>query len=366
MPTLRHLLTMSAGLANDDPWADRQEAMSDAEFDATCAGGVRLLWAPGTTFEYSNLGYALLGRVVQVAAGRRYQEFVTEELLRPLGMTSTAFSPPDCAVASGFDKQGDEWVELPFSGPGAFSPIGGLFSTVTDLAQWMRWLMGDDADGPLRVESRREMGHGVQSRAAEGDGVALYGFGLVEVHHPEHGRFVYHSGGYPGFSAHIRWHPATGLGIVALENATYAGVSVPAAAALDALLAGPPVEPWPEVLAAQDALTTMIRTGWDDGVAAALVTANVAEDRSFARRQAELVAALDHTGALGEVVEGVERHAGEPGVDDPRRARRPRRGHLHAPARSAARAVVRRRGSAARVAFTAEFRARNLRRLFIG
>ena len=106
VPTLRHLLTMSAGLANDDPWADRQEAMSDDEFDATCAGGVRLLWAPGTTFEYSNLGYALLGRVVQVAAGRRYQEFVTEELLRPLGLTSTAFSPPDCAVASGFDKQG--------------------------------------------------------------------------------------------------------------------------------------------------------------------------------------------------------------------------------------------------------------------
>ena len=58
------------------------------------------------------------------------------------------------------------------------------------------------------------------------------------------------------------------------------------------------------MLAAQDALTAMIRTGWDDGVAAALVTANVAEDRSFARRQAELVAALDHTGALGEVVEG--------------------------------------------------------------
>ncbi len=300
-PALRHLLTMSAGLANDDPWADRQEAMSDDDFDATCVGGVRLLWAPGSAFEYSNLGYALLGRVVQVAAGRRYHEFVTEELLRPLGLTSTSFTAPSCEVAIGFDKQGDEWVELPFSGPGAFSPIGGLFSTVTDLAKWMRWLMGDD-DGPLGVESRREMSRGVQLRAAEGEGVALYGFGLVEVHHPEHGTFVYHSGGYPGFSAHMRWHPTTGLGIVALENATYAGVSVPAAAALHALLAGPPVEPWSEVLAAQQALTAMIRTGWD-GSAAALFTANVAEDRSFARRRAELATALERTGVLGEVVD---------------------------------------------------------------
>src|SRR6476659_860400 len=45
VPTLRQLLTMSGGLANDDPWADRQEAMCDEGFDSTCAGGVRLMWA---------------------------------------------------------------------------------------------------------------------------------------------------------------------------------------------------------------------------------------------------------------------------------------------------------------------------------
>ncbi|MFT3852574.1 MAG: serine hydrolase domain-containing protein [Ilumatobacteraceae bacterium] len=334
VPTLRMLLTMSAGLANDDPWADRQEAMTDDELDATCAGGVRLMWEPGTAFEYSNLGYALLGRVIQVAAGRPYHDVVTDELLRPLGLTSTAFTPPAgaAAVATGFERQGDEWVALPFSGPGAFSPLGGLFSTVHDLCRWMQWFAGadnggdggdggdgdrhrddgsggHDVDDPLSPASRREMCRGTQAREAEGaaDGVATYGFGLVELRHPRHGTLVYHSGGYPGFSAHMRWHPGSGLGIVALENATYAGVSGPAAAALDALLdatlAPPPIVPWPETLAAQDTVVALIRNGWDDRVADELFTTNVAEDRSYERRRAQLAELREQTGALGEVVE---------------------------------------------------------------
>lgn len=319
VPTLRMLLTMSAGLANDDPWADRQEAMTDDEFDATCAGGVRLMWEPGTAFEYSNLGYALLGRVIQVAAGRPYHDVVTDELLRPLGLTSTAFTPPAGAnaVATGFDRQGEEWVALPFTAPGAFSPIGGLFSTVRDLCRWMQWFVASDCAGdpeggngePLSAASRREMCRGVQPRPTEGasGGVAAYGFGLVEQHHRRRGTVVYHSGGYPGFSAHIRWHPASGLGIVALENATYAGVSGPAAAALaallDATLAPPPIVPWPETLAAQDAVVSLIRKGWDDEVADELFTTNVAEDRSYDRRGAQLTELLEQTGTLGEVVD---------------------------------------------------------------
>lgn len=308
VPTVRQLLTMAGGLANDDPWADRQEALTDDEFDAVCAGGVRLLWRPGGRFEYSNLGYALLGRVVRVAAGRRYHDVVSDEILRPLGLTRTAFTAPADPVATGYDKQGEEWVALPFSGAGAFSPIGGLFSTVTDLARWMQWFIGAE-DGPLSPASRQEMCRGLQIRDAESalDGVATYGFGLVELRHPRFGTLVYHSGGYPGFSAHIRWHPASGLGIVALENATYAGVSTPTAAALDALLAAAldstPVEPWPEVLAAQDAVTRLIRDGWDDEIAATLFTDNVAEDRSFARRRTAIAAALERTGALGDVAD---------------------------------------------------------------
>ncbi len=82
--TIRHLLTMTAGFPTDDPWGDRQQGLPLAEFDALLAHGVGFNWAPGTRFEYSNLGYAILGRIVAIAAGVPYDEFVRTRLLTPL------------------------------------------------------------------------------------------------------------------------------------------------------------------------------------------------------------------------------------------------------------------------------------------
>ena len=323
VPTLRMLLTMSGGLASDDPWADRQESLTDAEFDDVIGGGVRLVSVAGTTFEYSNLGYALLGRVIQERSGRSFHEFVTDELLVPLGLGATGWDAPvDAAggIATGFERVGDAWAPVPLSGPGAFSPIGGLCSTVSDLCTWMQWFVDADltdcsADGPLDAVSRREMQQGQRLRPVEplpGDRSprAAYGFGLVEQC-DDGGTVVYHSGGYPGFSSHIRWHPATGIGIVALENATYSGAARPAAESMRAILdtlgpstyADPTARPLPETLRAQQDVMRLVRDGWDDALAHRLFTDTVALDAPLARRRTELAAALDRAGALGDVVE---------------------------------------------------------------
>ena len=63
-----------------------------------------------------------------------------------------------------------------------------------------------------------------------------YGFGLFTEETSAWGRLVYHSGGYPGFGSHMRWHPETGLGVVVLANSTYAGASVLAARLMEELL----------------------------------------------------------------------------------------------------------------------------------
>jgi len=325
--TIRHLLTMTAGFPTDDPWGDRQQGLPLEEFGTLLAGGVGFNWAPGTRFEYSNLGYAILGLVIAAASGTEYPDFVRSRLLAPLGLTRTGFAAEEfdrANLAVGYRRGARGWEELPFDPYGAFAPMGGVFSCVTDLARWIAGFAAafppSDApaageEHPLRRASRREMqlpqavtGWRSPDRLPGGGPAApaYYGFGLFADEDPVVGRIVSHSGGYPGFGSNMRWHLATGLGVIALGNATYAAMSVLAARVLDALLprsaayhvalspacGEPPASvreagygtPWPETVAARDAVDRLLRN-WDDAAADALFTENVALDSPYRERR---------------------------------------------------------------------------------
>ena len=92
---IRHLLTMSSGMANDDAWLDRHMDISDTGLDALLEQGVLFAGTTGDVFEYSNLGYGLLGRIAKRLTGQRVQEFISERLLVPLGMTQTTWAAPE-------------------------------------------------------------------------------------------------------------------------------------------------------------------------------------------------------------------------------------------------------------------------------
>ena len=328
--TIRHLLTMTAGFPTDDPWGDRQQGLPIDEFGVLLAGGMRFNWAPGTRFEYSNLGYAILGRIVAAAAQAEYADFVETRLLTPLGMIRTGYDASEFdpgELATGYRHGPAGWTELPFDPYGAFAPMGGVFSSVSDLARWVAGFAaafppggGSDADKahPLRRASRREM----QQPQAVTDwrspdrlpggppgSPAYYGFGLFVDEDPILGRVVSHSGGYPGFGSNMRWHPATGIGVIALGNGTYAPMSVLAGMILEALLPRPasyhvalsPADPdspsapsatplppagapWPETLAAASAVNRLL-ADWDDVAADTLFSENVALDAPYQERR---------------------------------------------------------------------------------
>ncbi|MGE5135054.1 MAG: serine hydrolase domain-containing protein [Gemmatimonadota bacterium] len=330
--TLRHLLTMTAGFPTDDPWGDRQQGLPLAEFAGLLAGGVGFAWAPGTRFEYSNLGYAILGRVITAVSGQAYPEFVAQRLLRPLGMTATGYEAAGFGagqLAGGYRHGPDGWEELAPDPCGAFAPMGGVFSCVADLARWVSGFTAAFPPGgrraglphPLSAASRREMQlpQAVIPPAAftrlPGDpaaGTAGYGFGLFTEDSAEHGRIVQHSGGYPGFGSNMRWHPASGTGVIVLANSTYAGASGLAAQLLGALLrqapaaaGGPAVRgpapapggPWPATLAARDEVSQLLQT-WDDAAAARLLAENVALDEPLPERQAKAGLIRERIGAF--------------------------------------------------------------------
>jgi CubicO group peptidase (beta-lactamase class C family) len=321
--TIRHLLTMTAGFPTDDPWGDRQQGLPLGELDALLSRGVGFNWLPGTRFEYSNLGYAILGRVVAVASGLPYDEFVRTRLLAPLGMSRTGFAAeefPGSELALGYRRGRDGWQELPFDPYGAFAPMGGVFSCVADLATWASGFAAAFRNRatpghahPLAAASRRLMqlpqavtGWRAADRLPGGPpgSPAYYGFGLFVDEDPAIGRVVSHSGGYPGFGSNMRWHPATGLAVIALGNGTYARMNAVAELVLAAVLpcsAGaqgalsPRAEPRPQTLAAQESVSRLLSC-WDDAAADALFCANVALDQPYQERLADLALLRERIG----------------------------------------------------------------------
>ncbi|MGP9846005.1 serine hydrolase domain-containing protein [Brachybacterium sp. 107] len=327
-PTLRHLLTMGGGLVTDNPWGDRQEAMTREEFATLLAGGLGHVHRPDTGFEYSNTGYALLGRVIDEVTGSDYTAQIRERFLEPLGMADTAFetSGLDSArVATGHrlaDRtDATRFEPVPLDSPGVYGAMAGLFSTVDDVATWVRFLAAADAPDSaardqalLTTASRREMQQlkrhhrmpalpaGEDGRSPGFDRIRGYGFGLVIEQFPDLGEVISHSGGYPGYGSFMVWHRATGVGVVALANSKYAPavpLSMQALRILQreapALLAPAAVQAAPRTLEAAAAALDWLRTG-EDSVADAWFADNMDLDTSRAERRRRLDAALAATG----------------------------------------------------------------------
>jgi D-alanyl-D-alanine-carboxypeptidase/D-alanyl-D-alanine-endopeptidase len=138
--TLADLATHTAGLPR---FPSPMKAMGSfsAEDLKSWLAGFKLPRTPGSGWEYSNLGYALLGLALSHRAGRPYDELLKHEILDPLGLANTFLSPPASVagrVAEGHDEKLNR--RPPFEG-GIFAPAGALRSTVQDLARFLRAVM---------------------------------------------------------------------------------------------------------------------------------------------------------------------------------------------------------------------------------
>ena len=199
---------------------------------------------------------------------------------------------------------------------------------MNDLAIWIRGFIdaasatpATDArtdSHPLRASSRREMQQAYRLSdvgTSSVDGVAHafakgYGLGLTLERHTHWGDVIGHSGGYPGFGSNMRWHPASGFGVIALANSTYAGPATAAASMLEAVLRGGAPrtrspQPWPELATMRRAAERLILE-WDDDLADDVFAMNMdldeprAERRENLRRAAEQLGEIDTTAATND------------------------------------------------------------------
>jgi len=114
-----------------------------------------LIFDPGTSYSYSNHGMDTVGRIIEVASGMSYQDFMEQRLLKPLGMKDTTFWPSDeqySRLATGYsvddkthslkEEKTIDFFHYPLSDPKRQPwPAGGLFSTATDIAIFCRMLI---------------------------------------------------------------------------------------------------------------------------------------------------------------------------------------------------------------------------------
>lgn len=307
--TVRHLLSHAEGFPEDNPWGDRQLDATDDEMAEMMRRGIPFSTAPGTAYEYSNFGFAILGRIVARVSGMPYAAYVQKHIFEPLGMTATtmeAGAVPPSALAHGYRLEGGRWVDEPALPDGAFGAMGGMLTSTRDLAKYVGFLMSawpprDGPDnGPISRASAREMQQvwrpspASVTRASVDAPLALntggYGFGLRVWQSCSIRHLVAHSGGLPGFGSHMRWLPEHGVGIVALGNLTYTSWGRVADEALDALartgaLQARVPQSSPALLDAQGAVVRLM-SAWDDTLANSIAADNLFLDEPMDRRRA--------------------------------------------------------------------------------
>ncbi|MFD3292663.1 serine hydrolase domain-containing protein [Aquirufa sp. KTFRIE-69F] len=260
--TIRHLLTHAAGFPEDNPWGDRQLGISDETFKAMIKKGITFSTNPGISYEYSNMGFAMLGLIIKNVSGQSYQSYIQEHIFKPLGMNNTYWEyseVPANKLAYGYRWLDNKWVKQPMEHDGAYGAMGGLITTLEDFSKYTAlhlsaWPERDETEkGPLKRSSLREMQFpwnisGFNPKYTYpigriGSSFTSYGYGLSFLQDDQGRRSVGHSGGLPGFGSNWRIYPDYDLGIISFANVTYAPASFINLKVLDSLISSTQLSP---------------------------------------------------------------------------------------------------------------------------
>jgi CubicO group peptidase (beta-lactamase class C family) len=218
--TLAHVLEHTAGL--DDmrfnEWFSDDDALAPAATLAINPGSRRIRWRPGTRLAYSNVGYTLAGRAIEVATGEPFDAWLRREVVQPLGMRDADFHRTDALAARLATGYGDRDRPVTFRAI-AHRPAGALLASATHLAGlvqfWLRRGEGQAIVSPAGLDRIERSGTLPYPRTDLEYGLGNYG----DVSHPVRARG--HDGGWPGFLSSMRYVPELGLGYVVLFNASH-------------------------------------------------------------------------------------------------------------------------------------------------
>lgn len=261
--TIRHLMTHSAGFPEDNPWGDRQLADTEEELNTLIKNQLSLSNVAGIQYEYSNLGFAMLGYIIHKVSGMTYDKYITKNILEPLSMNGTTYEYtiiPKNIFANGYRYIHNEWrKELPLKN-GIYGAMGGMITSIDMFAKYVAMHEGawpernDKETFPIKRSSLREIHQPAQfiglksfspSPGKHAATTSSYSYGLHWMIDSDNKKSIGHSGGLPGFGSNWRFLPDYGIGIILFANVTYAPTSTINLMVLDTIIQLAQLKPRP-------------------------------------------------------------------------------------------------------------------------
>jgi CubicO group peptidase (beta-lactamase class C family) len=238
--TIRQLLTHTSGVPDyiammNKLWDKTKYASNKDMIDMLIQYRPEVRFAPGTKYEYSNTGYALLAAIIEKVSGQPYADFMEQQVFGPLGMKRTLiytrrYRPRhviDYALGYVYDDSLHNYV-LPDQSSKFKNLLwedgivgeDGVNSTVGDLLRWDQSLYGNVLIDTAAISE-------IFSPGTVAEGQTDYGFGWHIKSFNSYGTIAWHSGGWPGYMAYIERHISTNKTIIILRNKFTPELKVP-------------------------------------------------------------------------------------------------------------------------------------------
>jgi CubicO group peptidase (beta-lactamase class C family) len=211
--TIRQLLTHTSGIIDyeDVMPAGTTAQLHDADVLRLLESQDSTYFKPGTKYQYSNSGYALLALIVERVSGKSFATFLHDRIFAPLGMNHTvAFENGISTVSNrafGYTMKDSAWTRKDQSTTSAVLGDGGIYSSIDDLVRWDAALY----DSRLLNDASRKLAFSPQTPTDQPD--VSYGLGWRIT-----GETLWHSGETSGFRNVIVRYPARHLTVVILTN----------------------------------------------------------------------------------------------------------------------------------------------------
>lgn len=210
--TLKHLLTCTSGISNHTEFDDFDKERRVYHFSISQVietfKNKPLNFNPGERFEYSNSNYILLGFIIEQVSKMSYEEYVRQNIFKPLKMENSGFEKPEKVIknlAQGYCFRNNEIENAKFRDMSNSYASGALYSTIEDLYKWDRALYTD----LLTSKKSREL-----MFTPFKDNYA-FGWGVVDVFNH---KMITHSGEIDGFTSNISRSPNDNMCIIILSN----------------------------------------------------------------------------------------------------------------------------------------------------